>query len=184
MKFRKDCIIFVFICQLCRLCSFAFITNYMRTINLRIHHFFDIIRDFGRNTEFKPHPYGHSYPVLADIIWNNSGLRFIIISKCDDICIGCKHLTGNSCNDIIEHRKDFKSKEKFNEYIDNRIMKVCSIRENEMFSTIELCKKAALYLDNIFWIYEGNDYAHTQKRKKCVTNGLKMYFERHKFSLH
>ena len=149
-------------------------------ITLRIHHFYDIIRDFGRNTGFRPHPYGHSYHKIAEAVWNNPNLYIKIISEADDTCTGCMHLKGKSCNDFIYHREDFRSKEKFNDHIDGKIMKVCSINENDVFSVTELCRKARLYLDNIIWIYEGNDPDHTESRKLSVINGLEKFLQKNK----
>jgi len=152
-------------------------------VKLRIHHFFDIIRDFGKKEKLKPHPYGHSYHKVAKAIWNNPNLKIKIIAECDDICDGCIHLKDNSCDDVISHRKDFKYKEKFNDFLDRRIMKACLINKDEVFNPIQLCKKTRLYLENILWIYEGNDPEHTLSRKKSVISGLKEYSEKHNFNI-
>ena len=151
----------------------------MDTIALRIHHFYDIIRDFGRRTGFTPHPFGHSYHKIAETIWKNPNLRIRVIIE-NDACTGCMHLNGKSCNDIITHRNDFRLKEEFNNHIDGRILKVCSVNKNEVLSAIDLCMKAKLYLDNILWIYEGNDPDNTQSRKVNVIKGLQIYLDRHK----
>ena len=152
-------------------------------MKLRIHHFFDLIRDFGKKEELKPHPYGHSYHKVAKVIWDNPNSKIKIIVGCDDICDGCIHLKDNSCDDVIDYRKDFKYKEKFNDHLDRRIMKICLINKDDVYSPIQLCKKTKLYLENIIWIYEGNDLKHTLSRKKNVIRGLKEYSEKHNFEI-
>lgn len=152
-------------------------------MKLRIHHFFDIIRDFSRVEEVKPHPYGHSYHKVARVIWNNANIKIKIIVQCDDICDRCVRLKNNVCDDTIPHRKDFKSKEKFNNFLDQRIMRICLVKEGDTFTPIQLCKKGRLYLENINWVYEGNDLDHTQTRKKNVMLGLKNYSKKYKFDI-
>ena len=40
----------------------------MNNMELRIHHIFDIIRDFGSNKTFEKHAFGHSYHFIAEKI--------------------------------------------------------------------------------------------------------------------
>jgi hypothetical protein len=150
-------------------------------MKLRIHHFFDILRDFGKKEALKPHPYGHSYHKVAEAIRNNPNLKIRIIRACDDVCEGCLHLKGNSCDDVISHREDFSHKQEFNDYLDRRIMELCLINIDEVLSPIQLCRKAGLYLDNMDWIYQGNDPDHTRSRKIKVISGLEEYSKKHKF---
>ena len=152
-------------------------------MKLRIHHFYDIIRSFGRREKLEPHHYQHSYHKVAKAIWKNPCLKIKITTQCDDVCDGCVHCKNNSCDDIISHRKDFRSKEKFNNFLDQRIMKVCLINRGDTFTPIQLCKKAKLYLQNIDWIYKGNDLDHTKLRKKSVASGLEYYSKKHKFDI-
>jgi len=152
-------------------------------VKLRIHHFFDIIRDFGRKVELKPHPYGHSYHKVAKAIWNYPYLKIRIVAESDDICVGCIHLKDNSCDDLISFRKDFRHKEKFNDFIDRKIMKACLINNDEVLNPVQLCTKTRLYLANILWIYDGNDLEHTLSRKESIIRGLKEYSEKHGLDL-
>jgi len=62
-------------------------------------------------------------------------------------------------------------------------MKICRINEDAIFTPIELCGKSKFYLENIFWIYEGNDPEHTRSRKEHVVHGLKIYSQQHKFDI-
>ena len=153
-------------------------------MELRIHHFYDIIRDFGSGKDIKPHPYGHSYYKVAELIRKNPNLQIKIVVGADAVCEGCKFLKDGKCLDKITHRKDFTSKEDFNNYLDKRIIKVSSFNEGDVLTPVELCKKAKSYLEKIEWVYEGNDPEHTEKRKENFINGLKDYSELHGFDLH
>lgn len=157
--------------------------DYVKPLRLRIHHFYDIIRDFSKKEAILPHPYGHSYHKVAALIWENSELEIEIIVDCDDICTGCEQLKNDTCEDLIDHRKDFVSKHSFNNFIDYRIMEACLIQEGNTLTPNELCRKAKLYLEEIDWVYKGNDPDHTEKRKMNVLLGLSRYSQKHQFDI-
>ncbi|MBU3924989.1 DUF1284 domain-containing protein [Patescibacteria group bacterium] len=163
-----------------------------KRVNLRPHHFFDIIRAFGKESlalaegkdgGIKPHPYQHSFHKIAEIIRISPDLKIKIVVKCDSVCEGCIHCKSGRCDDRINYRKDFASKEKLNDYADKRIMEKCLIKEGEALTPAQLCQKAGLYLDNIDFIYSGNDSWHTKRRKEDVIEGLNYYSKLHKFVL-
>ncbi len=144
-------------------------------MKIRIHHFFDIIRDIGIGKEIHPHPYGHSYHKVAKTILQNPETEVEIVIGADQVCKGCVHLTGTSCNDSISHRKDFTSKEKFNDYLDSRIIEICKIDISKTYTIKSLLHFLKKYLENIELIYEGNDDKHTEKRKENVLIGGEVY---------
>lgn len=148
-------------------------------MKLRIHHFFDMIRDIGSGKPFVPHPYQHSYHIAAQEILADPHLPIEIVAVPDSACSGCIHLVNSSCDDVITHRADFVSKEEFNNHLDRRIMKICEIRAPGIYTPWELCRLAGKYLESIYYIYEGNDESHTRERKKNVQRGLKLYAELH-----
>lgn len=148
-------------------------------MKLRIHHFFDIIRDFGSGKEILPHPHGHRYHILAEQIRNKAGLEFELVVGSDEICRGCTHLIEGVCDDIITHRNDFKGKEDFNNHLDKRIMEVCNLRISQKYTLKELYFKGSDYIKNIEFIYEGNDAEHTLERKINVIKGLEYYAVKH-----
>jgi hypothetical protein len=152
-------------------------------MKLRIHHFFDIIRDFGSEKEIVSHPYLHSYQQVANEILANSTLKLEIIVASDAVCLGCIHLVNSKCDDIIMHRTDFRKKEDFNNYLDDRIIEVCEIDTSASWTPEGLCMFAKRYIDHIFYIYEGNDRKHTLLRKKNVLKGLRSYSKWHGFKL-
>lgn len=148
-------------------------------MQLRIHHFFDIIRDFGKGKPIVPHPYFHSYHLVAEEIRNNPCLPIKLVLSCDAICKGCLQISDNHCLDTISHRRDFTLKEDFNNFIDLRIMEVCKLSCERIYTPLELCQSGEDYLKNAEYIYEGNDAAHTVQRKLLVNRGLDYYLNLH-----
>lgn len=141
-------------------------------IKLRIHHFFDILRDYGAGKELQPHPYGHSYHVIGKKIYENKLKEFEIVVDCDDICMNCSKIENGNCIDIIDHRSDFKMKDSFNDFIDKRIMEKLNLDEGAFVKVSDVLENANLYLDNIFYIYSGNSSDHTEKRRHNVELGV------------
>lgn len=152
-------------------------------MNIRIHHFFDIIRDFGSNKNIVPHPYLHSYYKVAKEINENPDIILEIVFEADDVCMNCIHLINSSCDDSITHRSDFAEKEAFNNYLDKRIVEICGIQSSIRYSPKILCEVAHKYIENIGYIYKGNDNEHTQLRKGNVLKGLKYYSQKHNFKI-
>jgi hypothetical protein len=152
-------------------------------MKLRIHHFYDIIRDFGIDKPILPHPYGHAYHTIAEEIHQNSNIPIQLVISCDSICKGCNQLKNNSCVDIISHRNDYSWKEEFNNHIDNQIIKLCALNLNTIYTPITLCEFASIYIAKMEQIYFGNDINHTQNRKRNFIAGLKYYSIKHKFPL-
>ena len=143
-------------------------------LNIRIHHFFDILRDYGSGKELAPHPYGHSYHITGKQIYNNEISEMKLIIENDVICSSCSKLSVGHCVDTIDHRRDFTSKEEFNNYLDARIMKTMNLQNNQIVSLKELLSLSYLYLDAIETIYKGNDPEHTLVRKGNVEKGIRM----------
>ncbi|MBT3384347.1 MAG: DUF1284 domain-containing protein [Prolixibacteraceae bacterium] len=152
-------------------------------MKIRIHHFFDIIRDFGSNKNITPHPYLHSYHKVAQEIRENANTELTIVVESDEVCKNCIHLKNSNCDDTISHRNDFSGKEKFNNYLDKRIVEICGIKTSIKYSPKTLCDFANKYIKNIEYIYKGNDKKHTQFRKDNVLKGLKYYSQKHDFKI-
>lgn len=152
-------------------------------MKIRIHHFFDIIRDFGSGKKIVPHPSLHSYHKIAEQIRKDPDIELKLVVKSDAVCKGCIHLKNSECNDIITHRTDFTGKEDFNNHLDKRIVDACNFDLSTKYFPRSLCELANNYLEKIHSIYEGNDWEHTQLRKENVIKGLKYYSENHGFSL-
>lgn len=139
---------------------------------LRIHHFFDMLRDYGAKKEIRPHDYGHSYHLIAEKIYSNKLDKIKLVISNDDVCEDCSKSEDGHCIDTISHRTDFPLKEDFNNHIDHRIMEKMKLKENEIISFEELLEKAELYINEMEWIYEGNDPDHTEIRRENVIKGV------------
>lgn len=148
-------------------------------MKLRIHHFFDMIRDIGAGKDFGPHPYQHSYHKIAGLILADPNFEIEIIVGSDAVCEGCIHLTDGFCDDTISHRLDFTSKETFNNHLDARIIDICQIDVSKKYSPKLLVNLADRYIRNIGFIYKGNDEEHTEQRKQNVIRGLELYSAKH-----
>lgn len=150
-------------------------------MKIKIHHFFDMIRDFGSRKNIVQHPHLHSYHSVAEIISNNANVELELVIGADEVCSTCTHLINKKCDDIITHRTDFAGKEDFNNHLDKRIMEICGLVSTKKYTPKTLCESANQYIDNIEFIYEGNDLPHTLQRKENVTKGLQYYSEKHRF---
>ena len=116
---------------------------------------------------------------IAEQILADPNLEIEILVGSDAVCEGCIHLKDEHCNDTISHRSDFTSKEAFNNHLDARIIDVCEIDVSKKYSPKQLVKMADIYIQNIRFIYEGNDAEHTEQRKQNVILGLEDYSARH-----
>jgi hypothetical protein len=144
----------------------------VQMIKLRIHHLFDMLRDYGAEKEITPHPYGHSYHIISQQLFSQENIELILVNRNDDVCINCSKSQRGHCIDTISHRNDFPEKEDFNNYLDSRIMQIMDLQENEIISLEKLLDKSKLYIDMIQWIYKGNEFEHTETRKENVIQGL------------
>ncbi len=150
---------------------------------IRIHHFFDILRDFGLKKDFDLDPvYLHSYHIIANGIRKNARAPFKIVIGADSICEGCIHLKQGLCRDKII-KPGFLLKNDYNNYLDLKILRKMNICENEITTPLELCRNAWKYIDHIFSIYDLNDPEYTFKRKKGVLLGLDYYRKLHGFEI-
>lgn len=142
---------------------------------IRIHHFYDMIRDCGAGKHVTPHPYGHSLHKVYQQIMDDPKLQMRIVVGADSVCENCVHLIDGRCDDVVVHRHDFSSKEEFNEHIDRRILQACNLNEGDFLTPFELCEKARGYIEKMEWIYEGNDVENTRIRKLNFIKGLEIY---------
>ena len=150
-------------------------------MELLVHHFFDIIRDLGAGKDLKPHLLGHSLHKIAAKIREDPQVKIKIVMGCDSTCEGCSKMFEGRCVDSISHRADFTSKERFNDFIDKKILKACGLKTGEIATPIKLLKKSKFYIGHIFQIYEGNDIKHTQKRRADVVRGGELYSQKFGF---
>jgi hypothetical protein len=116
-------------------------------MKIRIHHFFDMIRDFGIGKEILPHPNLHSYHQVARIILENPGTELELVVGADAVCQNCIHLKNGVCTDSITHRSDFTEKEAFNNHLDRK-----SRRPAKSIFPKNIHRKSCLPLPAFIWI--------------------------------
>ncbi len=142
---------------------------------IRIHHFFDIIRDFGGKTSIPPDlKLKNSYHRVAEKIRGNPEMKISLIKGADTVCAGCLHLSNGVCMDGTD-KPGFRLKNNYNEYLDDRIMKELDLHTEDVKTPAELCRLGEKYLKNIFHIYNLDDPGLTAHRKENVAKGLKQY---------
>lgn len=151
--------------------------------SIRIHHFFDILRDFGIGNEISADSrFNNSYHSVAARIRENPREKFKIVVGADSVCAGCTFLKKGICTDKID-KPGFNSKHEYNDYLDRKILKVSGLREGEVKSPAELCRYAQSYLSHMDKLYDLNDSMHTDWRKKQVMKGLEYYNKHHQLNL-
>jgi hypothetical protein len=147
-------------------------------LSIRIHHFFDIIRDFGIQNEIPANTlYLHSYHTVADSIHENPNIRMKIVLGVDSVCQGCIHNVNNSCDDLLTRKEGFTMKNDYNDYLDKRILEACQINIGHIMTPNEICLLSDKYINNIESIYKVDSEDYIRKRKKDFIAGLH-YFTR------
>lgn len=153
-------------------------------IKIRIHHFFDIIRDLrtgekiAADTNFK-----HSYHSVANILRDSPDIIMKIVVGIDSVCEGCIHNKDGKCDDPLTIKKGFTMKHDYNNYLDKRILEKLNWSEGDIVNSGKICKSANLYIDNIYQIYEISPKEEIDARKKEFVEGLKFYSTHNNFKL-
>ena len=89
-------------------------------MELRPHHLLDIINDYGKDAEFKPHPYGHAVHTVAKSVLADLDIKVKFIVGADEICKPCKYLGKDGiCTDVVSQLDPPPSKQEYNDNLDN-----------------------------------------------------------------
>jgi hypothetical protein len=145
-------------------------------IAIRIHHFFDIIRDLRSGNKILPDiNYRHSYHSVANILRDSPGTRMKIVMGVDAVCDGCVHNVNGKCDDPLTIKRGFTMKHDYNNWLDQRILAVYGLKEGMVVTPGKICVSAKEYLDNIYKIYELDPGGDIDTRKKEFIEGLKFY---------
>jgi len=156
--------------------------NYDMTI--RIHHFFDIIRDFSTGEKIIPDTnYKHSYHSLANTIMDSPYIKMKIVVGVDSVCDGCIHNMNGKCDDPLTIKRGFTMKHDYNNWLDQRILAAYGLKEGRIVTPYKICRSAYKYLDNIYIIYELDSQEDIDARKKEFIEGLKFYIAHNNFKL-
>jgi hypothetical protein len=153
-------------------------------MTIRIHHFFDIIRDFGSGEEIMPDTnYKHSYHSVANILKDYPDIKMKIVAGVDSVCDECIHNVNQKCDDSLTRKKGFSMKYDYNNWLDKRIIERCNYTEGQIVTPAAICRSADKYIDNIYNIYELDSKTEIDARKKKFLEGLKFYSTHNNFEL-
>jgi len=100
----------------------------MTPLKLRPHHILDILRNYGHDFEFKPHPYGHAVHEVAKILISNPQTPVQLVVHSDDICAPCKHLMQDGqCDDVLHQLDPPPSKQEYNDALDRKLLSLLDL---------------------------------------------------------
>lgn len=152
-------------------------------ITIRIHHFFDIIRDFGISPDIPANTgYQHSYHTVACLIRENPGVRMKIVLGTDSVCQGCIRNIKGWCDDPLTRKKGFTMKNDYNDYLDVKILETCHLSIGQIVTPREICQASDRYIREIGSIYQIDSEEYIRNRRDNFIAGLQYYTERIKES--
>jgi hypothetical protein len=151
---------------------------------IRIHHFFDIIRDLRTGDKIMADTnYRHSYHSIANTLRDSPDIKMKIVVGLDSVCDGCIHNMEGKCDDPLTIKKGFTMKHDYNNWLDKRILEKFNLSDGKIVTPVKLCKSAHKYIDNIYQIYELDTKEEIDTRKKEFIEGLKYYSNHNNFKL-
>jgi len=153
-------------------------------MTMRIHHFFDIIRDLRTGEKMVADTnYKHSYHSVANTLMDSSDIKMKIIVGLDSVCDGCIHNKEGKCDDPLTIKKGFTMKHDYNNYLDKRILEKLNWSEGDIVTPKKICKSAGKYINSIYQIYEIDPKEEIDARKKEFIEGLRYYSSHNNFKL-
>jgi len=153
-------------------------------MTIRIHHFFDIIRDLRTGEKIMPDTnYKHSYHSVANTLRDSPDIKMKIVVGTDSVCNGCIHNVNGKCDDPLTIKQGFTMKHDYNEWLDKRILGIYNLSEGKVITPEKICKSADKYIDNINEIYTLDSKEDIDARKKEFIEGLRFYSNHNNFDL-
>ena len=153
-------------------------------MTIRIHHFFDIIRDIRTGEKMMADTnYRHSYHSVANILRDSPDTKMKIVVGLDSVCDGCIHNIDGICDDPLTIKNGFSMKHAYNNWLDKRILEKFNFSEGKIVTPKKLCKSANIYIDNIYKIYEKDTKEEIDVRKTEFIDGLTFYSSHNGFKL-
>jgi hypothetical protein len=153
-------------------------------MTIRIHHFFDIIRDLKTGEKIEADTnYDHSFHSVANTLRDSPDIRMKIVVGPDSVCDKCIHNINGNCDDSLTSKIGFTMKNDYNNYLDKRILGKYNISEGDIVTPVKICKSAYKYIDNIYEIYVLDPKEKIDDRKKEFIEGLRFYSRHNNFRL-
>jgi len=143
-------------------------------VQIKPHHFLDIIRDYGAGNTFAPHPYGHAVHTVAERVLSDRNIILQLVLGCDDICRPCMNNKEGRCIDSVDH-PPFTSKEKWNRTIDARIFEKLELKEGTEIAASEFCRVTRQKIGNLYDIWREVPREDTDLRRQELMKGISMY---------
>jgi hypothetical protein len=145
------------------------------SLNIKPHHFLDIVRDFGRGIVHQPHPFGHNVHGVAEIVREDPDTILELTEEPDYICAPCRFLVDGNCIDITKSPGHLIPKDRYNRLIDRRIFERLGLKEGDKLTALEFCRLASERLGDLYSLYAEADKEKTTQRAKDLELGFKIY---------
>ncbi|MBM4047432.1 MAG: DUF1284 domain-containing protein [Planctomycetes bacterium] len=108
------------------------------SIDMRPHHFIDILRQLGEGRPFKPHPtYNHAVHSVAEMLIKKPDTVLKFVNRCDAICAPCIHNKNGVCDDWLSDRN--MTKHDFNTALDARLIPRLGLSEGQEMTAADFC---------------------------------------------
>jgi len=142
-------------------------------VEMRPHHFVDILRAIGAGREFKPHPYGHAVHSVAKMLMDAPDTMLKLVNKCDEICAPCVHNIDGICNDYLHDRGT--SKHNFNTALDARLFDRLGIAEGTEMTAREFCLVLRERFGDASRIWTHLPAEEAEKRREMLMKGIERF---------
>ena len=153
-------------------------------IVIKPHHLLDIFKLYGKGIEnFIPDKnYNHNFYLIGNAVIRNEVNKIRFTYSYDDICKPCYYLKNSVCSNYFSANGVDINKNKFNEKLDIRLMKLLNLKFDEIYEfkdIIELFNsEVSLKLINLAWYSSNQDdnKIRYELTKKGIENFLSKYY--------
>jgi len=139
-------------------------------IDMRPHHFIDILRGLGAGETFEPSSYGHAVHTVAQALVERPETVLRLVNRVDAICAPCIHNANGTCDDYLQDRD--MSKHDFNTALDARLFGVLELSEGTEVPGREFCRilRASLGDPSKIWTHVSPEEA--ESRRQMMLKGI------------
>lgn len=143
------------------------------------HHFVDIMASFAAGfIELKPHPYQHSVHRVSHQILEDRNLMLCVALGDDAICKTCIMNKDGLCTDLIDtsfRPQAPSSKRAYNLLLDERWCSRLDIRDNELLTAYDFCKRLLKNSVSLEEIYREVPADYVLRKEQTMRSGLQHY---------
>jgi len=142
-------------------------------VEMRPHHFVDILRGIGAGREFKPHPYGHAVHSVAKTLMARPHAFLKLVNRCDAICAPCIHNKAGVCGDYLQDRN--MTKHDFNTALDTRLFDRPELSENMELTAADFCCLLREEFGDPSQIWTHISASEAQQRLQMMLRGIEKF---------